>query len=69
MTSEEVTEFFAPAQSSVNAVIDWLVSSGIAPNRISQSVNKQGSSKLYHLECLSKPKLDLHKIYSLIEMH
>jgi tripeptidyl-peptidase-1 len=43
MTSEEVTDFFAPAQSSVDAVIDWLVSSGIAPSRISQSANKQAS--------------------------
>ncbi|KAH8817299.1 Pro-kumamolisin, activation domain-containing protein [Xylogone sp. PMI_703] len=41
MTSEEVIEFFAPAQSSVDAVMDWLVSSGIAPSRISQSTNKQ----------------------------
>lgn len=45
MTSEEVIEFFAPAQSSVDAVIDWLVSSGIGPSRISQSANKQASTK------------------------
>ena len=47
MTSEEVIEFFAPAQSSVDAVIDWLVSSGIDPSRISQSANKQASTKYY----------------------
>ncbi|RFU72704.1 alkaline serine protease [Trichoderma arundinaceum] len=41
MTSEEVINFFAPAQSSVDAVIDWLTSSGIERQRISQSVNKQ----------------------------
>lgn len=43
MTVEEVTDFFAPAQSSVDAVIDWLVSSGIDRARISQSANKQVS--------------------------
>ncbi|UKZ74649.1 hypothetical protein TrVFT333_002319 [Trichoderma virens FT-333] len=41
MTAEEVIDFFAPAQSSVDAVIDWLVSSGIDRKRISQSANKQ----------------------------
>ncbi|KAL5089120.1 hypothetical protein Trisim1_005975 [Trichoderma cf. simile WF8] len=41
MTVEEVTDFFAPAQSSVDAVIDWLVSAGIDRKRISQSANKQ----------------------------
>lgn len=43
MTVEEVTDFFAPAQSSVDAVIDWLVSAGIDRKRISQSANKQVS--------------------------
>jgi hypothetical protein len=41
MTSEEIINFFAPAQSSVDAVIDWLVSSGFERQRISQSANKQ----------------------------
>ncbi|KAL7941112.1 peptidase S8/S53 domain-containing protein [Trichoderma barbatum] len=41
MTAEEVIDFFAPAQSSVDAVIDWLISSGIDRKRISQSANKQ----------------------------
>jgi hypothetical protein len=41
MTSEEIIDFFAPAQSSVDAVINWLVSSGIERQRISQSANKQ----------------------------
>lgn len=41
MTSEEVIDFFAPAQSSVDAVLDWLTSAGIERRRISQSANKQ----------------------------
>jgi hypothetical protein len=47
MTSEEIIDFFAPAQSSVDAVIDWLVSSGIERQRISQSANKQASPSSY----------------------
>lgn len=43
MTSEEIIDFFAPAQSSVDAVINWLVSAGIERQRISQSANKQAS--------------------------
>lgn len=43
MTAEEVVNFFAPAQSSVDAVIDWLTSSGIERQRISQSANRQVS--------------------------
>lgn len=53
MTPTEVTEFFAPAQSSVDAVIDWLVSCGITPSRISQSANKQASTKQYDAIYLS----------------
>lgn len=41
MTAGEVIDFFAPEQSSVDVVIDWLVSAGISRNRIGQSVNKQ----------------------------
>jgi tripeptidyl-peptidase I len=41
MSPEEVIEFFAPHQSSVDIVIDWLVSSGIERHRVGQSVNKQ----------------------------
>lgn len=41
MTYDEVTEFFAPEQSTVDTVIDWLVASGISSDRIGQSVNKQ----------------------------
>jgi len=44
MTPEEVIDFFAPDQSSVDAVIDWLVASGISRNRIGQSANKQVSA-------------------------
>lgn len=40
-TVEEVTEIFAPAQDTVDAVRGWLESAGIHAHRISQSVNKQ----------------------------
>lgn len=51
MTSEEIIDFFAPAQSSVDAVINWIVSSGIERQRISQSANKQASSLSYKPGC------------------
>ncbi|ROW03279.1 hypothetical protein VSDG_01502 [Cytospora chrysosperma] len=41
MSADEVIDFFAPEQSSVDVVVDWLVSSGISRDRIGQSVNKQ----------------------------
>ena len=41
MTPEEVIDFFAPPQSTVAAVTDWIVASGIARERIGQSTNKQ----------------------------
>lgn len=41
MTAEEVIDFFAPHQSSKDAVVDWLIDSGIAADRIGQSANKQ----------------------------
>lgn len=34
-------DLFAPSQESVDGVRSWLESSGVAPNRISQSTNKQ----------------------------
>lgn len=40
-TAEEVADLFAPQQSTVDTVKEWLVSSGIDASRISQSVNKQ----------------------------
>lgn len=43
MSAKEVIDFFAPHQTSAEAVIDWLVSNGIAKDRIGQSVNKQVS--------------------------
>jgi tripeptidyl-peptidase-1 len=36
-----VADIFAPSQTTVDAVRDWLISAGIAAERISQSVNKQ----------------------------
>ena len=41
MTPEEVIDFFAPHQSSVDSVVDWLASSGIAKDRVGHSANKQ----------------------------
>lgn len=41
MSSEEVIDFFAPEKSSADAVIDWVVTSGISRDRVAQSVNKQ----------------------------
>ncbi|KAK4504381.1 hypothetical protein PRZ48_005297 [Zasmidium cellare] len=38
---EEVIEIFAPPQHAVDKVHDWLKQASIAPERISQSVNKQ----------------------------
>lgn len=43
MTAEEVIDFFAPSNESVNAVIDWVASAGIDRARISLSANKQAS--------------------------
>ncbi|KAF2770431.1 subtilisin-like protein [Teratosphaeria nubilosa] len=40
-SAEEVNEFFAPSQDTVDAVRGWLHEAGIEGERISQSVNKQ----------------------------
>ncbi|KAJ6105126.1 hypothetical protein N7523_010200 [Penicillium sp. IBT 18751x] len=41
MSESEVIDLFAPSQESVGSVLGWLESSGVATDRISQSVNKQ----------------------------
>lgn len=41
LSVDEVHELFAPTEKSVNYVLSWLESAGIARNRITQSVNKQ----------------------------
>ncbi|KAI1124156.1 peptidase S8/S53 domain-containing protein [Nemania abortiva] len=41
LSAEEVVDFFAPLESSVQAVKDWLVEAGVKPHTISQSANKQ----------------------------
>jgi tripeptidyl-peptidase-1 len=46
MTPEEVIEFFSPAQTTVDVVKEWLISSGIPADRIGHSVNKQVSNLL-----------------------
>jgi tripeptidyl-peptidase-1 len=43
-TAEEVAEIFAPSQATVDSVREWLVSTGIPAEKISQSVNKQWMS-------------------------
>lgn len=40
-SAEEVADIFAPSQTTVDSIHDWLVSSGIGAKKISQSVNKQ----------------------------
>lgn len=44
MTAEEVIDFFAASDESVDAVIAWVTSSGIDRKRVSLSANKQVSS-------------------------
>ncbi|KAI0398917.1 subtilisin-like protein [Xylaria palmicola] len=41
MTSQEVIAFFAPHESSVDTVRDWLQGAGISKDRVTLSVNKQ----------------------------
>jgi tripeptidyl-peptidase I len=41
MTANEVIDFFAPEQSTTEAVIEWLVESGISADRVALSANKQ----------------------------
>jgi len=41
MTPEEVVDFFAPHESTINAVSEWLASSGISEDRFSLSANRQ----------------------------
>ena len=41
MTTEEVVDFFAPHQSTVDAVTEWLIESGICADRFAISANKQ----------------------------
>lgn len=48
MTSEEVIEFFAPAQSTADAVLGWLIESGLSADRLEVSVNKQVDSIAAH---------------------
>lgn len=41
LSAEEVIDYFAPTQVAVDKVRSWLTSSGIAPQRVSLSANKQ----------------------------
>ncbi|CAG8978104.1 hypothetical protein HYALB_00000777 [Hymenoscyphus albidus] len=41
MTAEEIVDFFAPRQSTTDAVVEWLVASGITTDRFAISANKQ----------------------------
>lgn len=40
MTANEVIDFFAPEQSTTDAVSQWLVESGLSTDRLSVSANK-----------------------------
>ena len=41
MSAEEVVDFFSPEQTTIDAVMEWLASSGISPKRFAISANKQ----------------------------
>jgi hypothetical protein len=41
MTADEIVDFFAPDQVATDAVLEWLVSSGISADHLSISANKQ----------------------------
>ena len=41
LSVDEVHDLFAPTEKSVDDVLSWLGSAGIARDRITQSVNKQ----------------------------
>jgi tripeptidyl-peptidase-1 len=41
MSADEVIDFFAPEQSTTEAVMQWIVESGISADRIALSANKQ----------------------------
>ncbi len=45
MSAEEVVEFFAPSQGTIDAVLEWLVSAGIPRHRLGLSANKQVSNR------------------------
>jgi tripeptidyl-peptidase-1 len=40
MTAHEIIDFFAPEQSTTDAVTQWLVESGLSNDRFSISANK-----------------------------
>ncbi|TVY45378.1 Tripeptidyl-peptidase [Lachnellula subtilissima] len=61
---QEVAEIFAPLQSSVDAVHDWLSSAGIASEKISQSTNKQWmqfDASAFDLEILLNTKYHIYE--------
>ena len=41
LTADEVVSLFAPAQSTVDAVMTWLIEAGIEAKRLGLSTNKQ----------------------------
>lgn len=41
MTVDEIIDFFAPHPDTTDAVMDWIVTSGISADRLSVSTNKQ----------------------------
>jgi len=55
MSPEEVVDFFAPEQSTTEAVMEWLAESGISADRVALSTNKQVNPLpqplMDHLDC------------------
>lgn len=41
MNAQEVVDFFAPHESSVDVVTEWLAEAGISSDRFALSINKQ----------------------------
>ncbi|TVY83605.1 Tripeptidyl-peptidase sed1 [Lachnellula suecica] len=63
-SAEEVADIFAPSQSSVDAIREWLESAGIAAESISQSVNKQWmqfDASVFDLESLLQTKYHVYE--------
>lgn len=46
MTAQQVIDFFAPQESSIEIVRNWLQKEGISKDRISLSTNKQVSRRI-----------------------
>lgn len=64
LSAEEIIDFFAPHEDTVAKVRTWLHDTGIDPERISHSVNKQWlqfDAKTSELEELVKTKFHFYE--------